>query len=241
MNRLAWTLWALVPVLAVVVHFGWGSSLDAETRALAAIARAKEAEASEQWLEAADHYQRALNLLQESEGADTMPIRISRAKARMMGGEYLEGQEELETLLAASQQAGSSAPSEELTRLRTEVALAGYYAAWAMRLEGGTEEEWLPESEKARENFRHLAETLATADEAGAETARRSLETVHRFERMTLEELKAAACPKQCEGGKGLCKKKSQKQSKGNKPGKQEDARDKVNSAGGAGDRGTGW
>ena len=45
-------------------------------------------------------------------------------------------------------------------RVRETLAESQYYLAWLMRLEGVAREEWLPELESARQNYRLLAEQL---------------------------------------------------------------------------------
>lgn len=240
-GTLFWSVWALVPVAVIGLHMGLGKPYAQADRASAHIRAALNAENEEDWATAAAEYAKAEPLLDASMAKERRTVSLARAKARMKAGEYIEGQEQLDQLL---DEAIAKTPDDRtfIELMRTEVASAAYYAAWAMRLEGGSEEEWLPESEIARQQYRLLAENAQRAPQGdGDDVFGKNLEAVVRFQRMTIEEVRAMGMPKDCKNG-GMCKgKKNQRQSKSKQPAPPKDAREKVKSAGGAGTRGTGW
>lgn len=245
-KRLMWSAWAIVPAAAIGVHAGIGQQQMAEERASALLREALVAEGEEAWEEAAKAYGEAAALLGEGEEhrEDRRAIRLAQAKARLMAGEYVEGQEQLDALLREVTGDGRT-DAEMVTRVRSEVARAAYYAAWAMRLEGASEEEWLPESEIARQEYRLLAETNGVAggeEGVDGEDWNKNLEAVIRFQRMTIEELRAMGMPKECKNCKNMSDgKKKQRQSQSKKPGKPKDDRKEVKDAGADSRRGTGW
>lgn len=244
-----WTLWALIPVAMIGFHLGYGRSVRESDAAGMKIRAAAEFEAQERWEEAAAAYDQALVLMKASgagvgtelERDERMRVEIAAARAQMYAGDFVPGQERLEQLLEKTAEKPVGAEVEEL--LRTEVARAGYYAAWGMRLEGAGEEEWLAESGKARAQYRLLAERAESEAETTERTHHEDLEAVVRFERMTLDELKAMAPPKQCQNCKnGMCNsKRKQKQSQSPKSGQPKDAREKINQAGSSERSGKGW
>ena len=235
-SKVFWTLWALCPVALVAIHMGVGRPLREQDRAAKMLQAARQAETQEDWAVAAEKYAGASGLLGSLPQEERDAVELAWAKARMMAGEYVEGQEQLDRLLDSVLARPKTSPQDPFVRtLRSEVASAAHYASWAMRLEGAAEEDWLPESEIARQQYRLLTETQTDEDAA------KNLETVIRFQRMTIEELRAQGMPKKC-NGKGICKsKKNQRQSQCKKSGDPKDNRQQVKAAGSAADRGNGW
>lgn len=243
-RRVMWAAWGVVPIAALGVHAGVGREQMAVEDAGRLLRSAMAAERDEDWETAAKDYALASTLIGDASerAADRRIITLAQAKARMMAGEYVEGQEQLDALLREVTESPTPDPAMA-SRVRAEVALAAYYGAWAMRLEGATEDEWLPESEIARQHYRMLAETKTQSEgEANADTWTKNLEAVIRFQRMTIDELQAQGMPKQCNNCKNMCKnKKKQRQSQSKKPGEPKDDRKEVKSAGNESRRGTGW
>ena len=96
-----------------------------------------------------------------------------------------------------------------------------------MRLELAEKKEWKEPLEKARQNFRLLAEQTAKTDAKASGDHQKNLEAVVRLARMDLSEVQALPLPKKCEGNKNVCS-KCRGQKKSNKPKdmkKKEDAR----------------
>ena len=113
--------------------------------------------------------------------------------------------------------------------------MSGYYAAWMMRLEGATTEEWMTEAENARQQFRLLAEECTDRSSQNYTAASENVEAVIRIEQMDLSTLMARPLPKNCcSNCNNLCHnkrkqaqgKRNQGESKSQKKG--EDAREKI-------------
>jgi hypothetical protein len=237
MTRLLFALWLLVPVGLAAWHFGPGQPQLARDRAGDLLRRAEAAEANQQWEQAGALYSQAAAEMPESDQAERNRLQVLQARARIRNGEILEGQEQLEKLLARldNEPAGSPALATDAFH---ELAAASYYAAWIMRLEGATAEEWKPEAETARQLFRFLAERAEQAGDGDAETFQKNLENTIRLEQMDLSTLRAKPPPKKCNCN---CtnlsqRKRKQCQSKcqGKGPNKQEDKelRKNIHSAG---------
>jgi hypothetical protein len=152
--------------------------------------------------------------LPESDTHDRRRIALAEALAQVRGGARAEGQEQLESLVTDLEN-DPAADTQLLASVRSELATTSYYAAWMMRLEGATPDEWKPEAERARQQFRLLAEREAVSVGASATEAQivsaKNLEAVIRLEQMSLEELMARPLPKNCcSNCKNLCQKKRQ-------------------------------
>jgi hypothetical protein len=217
----------LIPVGLAAWHFGPGQPQLARDKAGDLLRKAEAAEANQEWDEAGALYSQAAAQLPETDQTERNRLQLLQARARIRNGEILEGQEQLEKLLTlmSNEPAGSPALATDAFH---ELASASYYAAWIMRLEGATAEEWKPEAETARQIFRFLAERAEQAGEGDAETFQMNLENTIRLEQMDLSTLRAKPPPKKC----GCCncknlsqRKRKQCQSKcqGKGPNKEED------------------
>ncbi len=225
MGRLFFAVWWLIPVGLAAWHFGPGQPQLARDRAGDLLRKAEAAEARQDWAEAAALYSRAAAELPESDLAQRNRLQVLQARSRIRSGEILEGQEQLEKLLAllSNEPAGSAALATDAFH---ELATASYYAAWIMRLEGATVDEWKPEAETARQLFRFLAERARQSGDGDAETFEKNLENTIRLEQMDLSALRAKPPPKNCNCN---CKNLSQRKRKqcqsrcqGKKPGNNE-------------------
>ncbi len=173
-------------------------------------------------------------------------LTLDQARARIHQGELLEGIVQLDSLVdglsSSSSDGGSPASSQGTSadparqaiarEARHELASASYAAAWLMRLEGASPDEWKPDAEQARQQFRMLAEDGG----ALADPASRNLEATVRLERMDLSELQGLPLPSNCKcNSKNLSqRRRQQRESHGHKPNpqqqqkKDEDAREQI-------------
>ena len=71
--------------------------------------------------------------------------------------------------------------------------------------------------DKARQNFRLLAEEFSKTDAKASKNHQKNLEAVVRLARMDLSDVQALPLPKKCQGNKNVCS-KCQGQKKSNKP-----------------------
>ena len=238
-------LWLALPAVALAVHFGPGRAWLERDDAAGLIREAERQGEEEQWEAAAAKYAAALVALPAGPAEERQRLEVALGRVLVMSGSIIEGQERLEKTLTELTAAGQgSSPIAQAARY--ELATSSYYAAWLMRLEGATAEEWKAEAEVARQNFRLLAETAAStaADGSDASPFERSLEATIRLEQMDLNELLAKPLPKNCPNCKqGLCQRKrkqcaSRCNSEGKKPGEKKEEQDarkevkKTNSAG---------
>jgi len=221
-------LWLLIPVVLLAIHYGPGQEGLARDKAAAKIALAQSAVQAGAWSEAVERYKEALAELPASNPSQRYALRLAQARARVMTGELPEAKADLDGLLADMLK-GQAAPA--LTReVRTELAAAEYHAGWLMRLEGAATDEWMVETESARQHFRLLAEASRKQGQATLATGfQKNLEAVIRLELMDLNELKALPLPKQCQNC-GNCSSKCRKQRESNckQPGESKDVREKI-------------
>ena len=217
-------LWALAPVALLAYHYGPGQNGLAREDAKASIQAALDFEAGQQWQQAIDAYNEALATLPDTETAKRQQLQLARANARIYVGELPEAMLAMEHLL---NETAKSSDSELESKVRSSLASAQYYTGWLMRLELAEKKEWKEPLEKARQNFRLLAEQTAKTDATASEDHQKNLEAVVRLARMDLSEVQALPLPKKCEGNKNVCS-KCRGQKKSNKPKdmkKKEDAR----------------
>ena len=217
-------LWALAPVALLAFHFGPGQAGLAREEARASIRAALDFEAEQQWQQAIDSYNDALAALPDSETAKRHQLQLARANARTHVGELPEAMLAMEHLL---DETAKGSDKELESKVRSSLASAQYYTGWLMRLELAEKEEWKEPLEKARQNFRLLAEQTDKTDATASEDHQKNLEAVVRLARMDLSEVQALPLPKKCEGNKNVCS-KCRGQKKSNKPKamkKKEDAR----------------
>ena len=217
-------LWALAPVALLAFHFGPGQAGLAREEAKTSIQAALDFEVGEQWQQAIDAYNDALAALPETETAKRQQLQLARANARIYVGELPEAMLSMEHLL---DETAKGSDKELESKVRSSLASAQYYTGWLMRLELAEKEEWKEPLEKARQNFRLLAEQTDKTDAKASEDHQKNLEAVVRLARMDLSEVQALPLPKKCQGNKNVCS-KCRGQKKSNKPKdmkKKEDAR----------------
>jgi hypothetical protein len=218
-KKILFTVWLLVPVVLLAYHFGPGQTRLSVERAAQKIAEARHLEATEQWDEAAQAWADALAATPADKTAQRLQIQLAHANARIYTGELPEAMDQMEKLLSEAQSAKTDTGLQR--EIRSSLASSRYYAAWLMRLEGATTEEWLQQAESSRQHFRLLAEeTKGTAMASGYE---KNLEATIRLEQMDLSELQGLPLPKKCSGCKNVCQKcRSQAKSKCENPGENE-------------------
>lgn len=275
-HRLTWAkrtviaAWLLLPVAVLAYHVGAGDPHIARDEAGILLREADELIAAKKHLDAASKISQARAMLPDVDAMRRQELRISEAKLRIEGGEIVEAQSMLTSMLLEAESATSTAgntsgqgipatgaaastssatststpipaagPSRSPAKnsapgfspsmvndIREQLARSSYFVAWAMRSEGASEEDWRPESDIARQQYRHLAEVVKGERE---DDYKMDLEAVVRFQRMTNDELSQCNKPGACKNGKNISKKKGkQKYSKGKGPGQEADVREKI-------------
>jgi hypothetical protein len=197
MRILLLTGWLLLPVVGAAWHYGPGQERMQLDRVASILAEADQAAAAEQWAQADESYAEALRLLPLDRVAEARRVRLERAKAQMLAKKLPIAHQELKGLVQEMESDPSADPAL-LAESRAALANAQYYTTWLMRLEGYQREDWEPEIEAARQNFRLLAEQAeARGDEAGLKKLEEDLESTIRLARMDLAELQGLPLPSQ--------------------------------------------
>jgi hypothetical protein len=203
-KKLLFTAWLLIPIVVLAFHYGPGQKGLARDQAAEKIKAAQIAESKEDWKAVVAAYAEALTLVPAEQKAERTRLQLAHANARMHSGELPEAIQEMEGLL--TDMLKNNADAQQVREVRGTLGSAQYYAGWLMRLEGATPQEWMLETELARQNFRLLAEE-SQKEPVVTEGYEKNLEATIRLERMDLSELQGLPLPKQCQG----CKNCSQK------------------------------
>jgi hypothetical protein len=211
MRKLLLFVWLLIPVAAGAYHYGPGQDRMRGDRAAEAVSRAEAAASKARataaksgddaaralWADAEEAYGEAIELLPQGSAAEARRLRLERAKAQMFVGKLPDARRDLAGLV--DEVAGDPKPDAKLLDdARAALANAQYYSTWLLRLGGASREDWEPEIEAARQNYRLLAENAATSgDSKLAALTREDLESAVRLERMDLADLQGLPLPSQ--------------------------------------------
>lgn len=195
-TKLFVALWLAAGCAAAYYHFGSGQVAWQLSGAMRQARGAEAAALAGDWDSAASQYSDALGAIPDQAVDARQRLTVTHAAARIQSGEIVEGQRELQGLVAELEGA-PSADRQLLASARNELAATSYHAAWLMRLDGATPEEWKVETERARQQYRLLAENAA-GDDAQAGAFQRNLEATIKLEQMDLDTLLARPLPKKC-------------------------------------------
>ena len=213
--------WLLTPVILLAYHYGPGQAGLARDEAAQQIALAASLAENEDWRGALAAYSQALVKLPPGDREARWQVRLAQSRARMHVGELPEAINDLENQLTEMEKGG--APAKATEEVRTNLATGQYYAAWLMRLEGASTEEWTVQTDNARQHFRLLAEDQLAVSAPAAKRHQEDLEATIRLARMDLTELQGMPLPKMCQGCKNVSQKcRGQCQSKAKKPAEKE-------------------
>lgn len=197
MRNLLLAGWLALPIAAWAYHEGPGQDRAAMDQADAVLVAAHAAADGGDWKVAVAKYQEALGLLPKDLDSSLITaterrIKLEMNKARMLASGLPDAREDLE-LLVEELSADPKADQELLAESRRSLARAQFYTTWLMRLEGLTREEWEPEIEAARQNWRLLAEN--EKDAAKKEQHQADLEAAVRLARIEIEDLQGLPLP----------------------------------------------
>jgi hypothetical protein len=211
MRKLFLFAWLLLPVGAAAYHFGPGQdalradrAADAASRARALVEQARAVAAKDGdeaaralWADAEQAFGEALESLPPGRTAETRALLLERAKAQMLVSQLPEARRALEGLV--EDLAGDpTADPKQLADARSALANAQYYTTWLLRLEGAAREEWEPEIEASRQNYKLVAEGAErSGDTQLAALSRENLESSIRLARMELKDLQGLPLPSQ--------------------------------------------
>lgn len=192
MRNVLLVTWLLLPIGAWAYHEGPGQdrvALDATDQVLV---EAHAAATAAQWRDAVRGYEEALAKLPKDQEATARRLRLELNKARMQAKGLGTAREELETLV--DELAGDKAADPQLlAEARQALARSQFFTTWLMRLEGVSREEWEPEIEAARQNWRLLAEQAGSAAQKAQH--QQDLEAAIRLARLEIEDLQGLPLP----------------------------------------------
>lgn len=203
--------WLLLPVAAGAYHFGPGQvalradhAADSAREAAELAAEARriqgldgDSAARGTFAAAVEAYERALQELPPGNEAQSRALRLELAKARMFVSQLPEAHRDLLGLVDELE-ADPKADAKTMSQARAALANAQYYRTWLMRLEGAPRDEWEPEIEASRQNYRLVAETAAArGDVEVARASEQDLEASVRLARMDLSDLQGLPLPSQ--------------------------------------------
>lgn len=195
MRTLLLTSWFLIPVIGAAWHYGPGQERMQLDKIALVLAQADKAAAAQEWAQADELYDEALRLLPAERISDIRRVRLERAKAQMQVHKLPYACADLKDLVQ-EMAADPSADQAVLADARAALANSQYYLTWLMRLEGYPREDWEPEIEAARQNFRLLAEQAERdGDATAAKKHEEDLESAIRLARMDLGELQGLPLP----------------------------------------------
>jgi len=163
----------------------------------ALVAQAEQCAGNEQWSDAVEQYDEALNALPADEVHRGRRLRLERAKVQMLAHKLPDAHQELKMLVDELLESEKPDP-QLLAQSRAALANAQYYMTWLMRLEGAPRDVWEPEIEAARQSFHLLAQrSEQSGDEQDAQRHREDLESSIRLARMDLSDLQGLPLPSQ--------------------------------------------
>lgn len=152
------TLWLLIPLGFAAYHYGPGQEQVKLDHTEAFLAEARSAVQEKNWTSAIESYQKALAKLPKENKETTMRIQLEIAKAKMQNSGLPEAREDLAKLVSQLKE-DSTISSELKEEALSTLANARYYMTYLMKLEGLPAEEWEPEIEAARQEYKLLAQT----------------------------------------------------------------------------------
>jgi hypothetical protein len=186
--------WLVLPIAAWAYHEGPGQDRLALERCDERIVDARAAFDNGDYRAAIAGYEAALGELPDGDEPLAQRLRLELAKARIENRGLVEAREDLE-ILVDQLLADEHRDEAVLAGARAALARSQFYVTWLMRLEGVTREQWEPEIEAARQNWRLLAETAGTAAEQAQHL--KDLEAAIRLGRLAIEDLQGLPLPSQ--------------------------------------------
>jgi hypothetical protein len=164
-------LWLVVPVLALVLHYSWGKTYLKEDQMWGSIERAVDLEASakqmmtvEGWESAEVAYAEVIDTFEETDSGEVVArVMLARARCMLYKGKLVSAMLDLEAQLGGAIRNDVSAAVQR--DIRETLARSQFGIAWIMRHEGASYENWTKIADRARQNFRYLAELAPNEEE----------------------------------------------------------------------------
>jgi len=201
MKKISLVVWVLIPLAGMIYHLSAGERHRTMDVVGDHLQSARTLVQKSDWSAAAGEFEKALEKLPDDADAMRRELRLELALAKMNDGGLPEAHEELKKLLDELNRSEKKVSGDHKFehRVRESLANAQYYMTWLMRLEGLPREEWEPEIESSRQNYRLLAERAQKAGDRQEETSQlENLEASIRLARLELTDLQGLPIPKPC-------------------------------------------
>lgn len=197
--------WCAAPIAGLAYHYGPGQERLVLDDVATTLARAETAVQDENWGEAVERYDEALKQLPADQTLTQRRLKLERAKAALHDSKLPTATADLSSLVEELQDANATrngadaaANAQLLRESREALANSQFYMTWLLRLEGKAREEWEPQIDAARQNYRLLAEDAQDrGDTAQQKRSQEDLESAIRLERAELQDLQGLPLPSQ--------------------------------------------
>lgn len=197
--------WCAAPIAGLAYHYGPGQERLVLDDVATTLARAETAVQDENWGEAVERYDEALKQLPADQTLTQRRLKLERAKAALLDSKLPTATADLSALVEELQDANATrngadaaANAQLLRESREALANSQFYMTWLLRLEGKAREEWEPQIDAARQNYRLLAEDAQDrGDTAQQKRSQEDLESAIRLERAELQDLQGLPLPSQ--------------------------------------------
>jgi hypothetical protein len=197
--------WCAAPIAGLAYHYGPGQERLVLDDVATILGRAETAVQDENWGEAVERYDEALKQLPADQTLTQRRLKLERAKAALLDSKLPTATADLSSLVEELQDANATktgtdaaANAQLLRESREALANSQFYMTWLLRLEGKAREEWEPQIDAARQNYRLLAEDAQDrGDTAQQKRSQEDLESAIRLERAELQDLQGLPLPSQ--------------------------------------------
>lgn len=147
-------VWCLLPLGILFFHFIYGEQLLFAEESVRLQRLAQKAEQAGNYIKAVPLYLAAENAAHPKDRLLRARSRIDAARSITMAGAPLEAAEQIDLLLKSSRQ--KPLPENLVAEAKSTLAMALYYAAYAMRIETASTRMWQSEIDEAVRLFRDL-------------------------------------------------------------------------------------
>lgn len=197
MRRTLLIAWLLILPVGGMYHMVAGAQHMQRDAIGLALLRARQLVGDEKWPEAIPFFESAINDMPEDLQRESFAVRLELVRAKMNAAKLPEAHGEVKSLLGEVLEQDDPDPALE-QEVRETLANSQFYMTWLMRLEGQPAEQWEPEIESARQNYRMLAENAEAAGDAGqVSKQKKNLEAAVRLARLDLTDLQGLPLPNQ--------------------------------------------
>lgn len=193
-------IWLAGMIAWVYLYLGYGEEARQREALQPLIVQARAALEAEDFGLAQDLYEEAAAKMPEMYETDRAELKLRAANAQAINGDLLAAIDSMNELLVTMP--ASLRRTKTGIGVRDKLARNHYYAAWIMRLEGAPRANWIVHADRARQNYRVLAEQAAADKTPSAVDFSRNLEAVVNLTRMDLPTLKSLPLPPEAQRGR---------------------------------------